>query len=346
MINRKTPVNRLIALFVVVVILILLPLIFENPYRLHLFIMVFISTCLGMSFSMLWSTGLITLGIAAFYAIGAYASALLVIKLGLSFWLALPLAVIITGIIALVLGLVFVRGAGFSFIILTMVFGVVVVEAVGQIQLFGGWAGFIGIPHPDPLPIPFRAPIEFITHPPNYYLMLFLLLLIVLIFNALYTSRIGRAWKAIKLNPHLARSLGINVYRYRLLAFVIASSTVGAVGSFYTSYYQSIQPTVFGGWMSILLQLYSVLGGLSFYILGPALGATIMTFVPELLRITSVIEPLITGALLIVLILFLPSGILGAVRNLWVERKFPRSDTPILAQIVGTISTGIRNLRR
>jgi branched-chain amino acid transport system permease protein len=225
----------------------------------------------------------------------------------------------------LAIGSVIIRNPGFTFVVLTLLLGVAIVQLLGQIAFFGGWGGILNIPRPDPI-----GPIEFTTNVACYYLMLFLLASIVLIFYALYTSRIGRAWRAIKLSPTLAQTLGINLYRYRLLAFVIASSAVGAVGSFYAHYYQVVIPDTFGGWASIYIQLYAVLGGLEFYIIGPAIGAAIMTFAPELLRVVGELEPIITGVLLLVIILFFPGGIVGTLR------KFPRFG---LAKIGARIET-------
>jgi branched-chain amino acid transport system permease protein len=113
----------------------------------------------------------------------------------------------------------------------------------------------------------------------------------------------------------LAGTLGINAYRYRLLAYVIGSTTAALAGCFYAHYFQNITPGAFSGWTSIYVQLYAVLGGLEFYILGPAIGAVIMTFVPEYLRVVREIEPIITGVLLLIIILFFPGGILGTIRK-------------------------------
>ena len=305
--------SKLIALSVLGIISLLLPLLVKNPYMIHLLTMACIAIVLGMTFSMIYSTGLITLGAAAFYAVGAYASTLLAMKLGLSFWLTLPLSITITGIIALGVGSILVRNPGVAFVVLTMVFAHVLVEVVGHVQLLGGWVGFVGIPAPSAL-----GPIRFDTKVASYYLALFLLVLIVLVFHALYTSRIGWVWKTIKLSPHLAETLGINLYRYRLLAFVIASSAAGAVGSFYTHYFQTITPEAFAGWSSIYIQLYAFLGGLEFYILGPAIGAIFMTLIPEFLRVAEEFEPIITGFLLLAIILFFPGGIIGTLT------QFPR----------------------
>lgn len=313
--NREMHVNRLIPLCIILLFLILLPLLIKSPYILHLCIMSYIATVLGMSFSMIYSVGLISLGAAAFYGIGAYASALLVMKLGLSFWAALPLATIITGIVALAIGLIVVRAGTFIFVLLTMLFGLVVVRVTGSMPFFGGWGGFINIPSVDPIPIPFHVPIEFVTRASYYYLGLFLLLLIGLIFYAIYSSRIGRAWKAIKQSARLAQSLGINIYSYRVLAFVIASCASGAIGSFYVHYYQVVHPYLFSGFVSIYIQIYAALGGLEFYILGPAIGAVIMTFGFELFRVASVFQPIIFGALLISIIIFFPGGIVGSLHR-------------------------------
>lgn len=292
------------------VVLITLPLFIESDYIKHLLIMSFIGAALGITFSLLYNSGLISLGAAAFYTIGAYISAMLAIKLGLSFWITLPLTVLISTILALGCGAMFVRNGGVAFVIITLLFAQVVVLAAGEIEFLGGWGGIIGIPVPTAL-----GPVQFTGKTPFYYLILAILLLIALTYYALYNSRIGRAWKAIKLSPNLAGTLGVNLYNYRLLAFVISSVTAAAVGSFYAHYSQTITPSSFGGWLSIYIQLYAVLGGLEFYLLGPTVGAIIMTFVPEYLRIAKEIEPIITGILLLIIILFLPGGILGTIKN-------------------------------
>ena len=299
-----------IAIAIILVVLVALPLCIENNYIKHLLIMACVGAILGMTFSMLYSAGLITLGAAAFYAVGAYSSTVLVMNAGLSFWAAIPLTIIIAAVLALGFGAVFVRNAGVAFVIITLIFVQVVVLAAAQVDFLGGWGGIIGIPRPDPI-----GSVNFATKTDYYYLILAMLLLTVVVFNALYSSRIGRAWRAIKLSPNLAGTLGINPYRYRLLAFVVGSTTAALAGCFYAHYSQSITPGAFGGWLSIYVQLYAVLGGLEFYILGPAVGALVMTFVPEYLRIVKEWEPIITGALLLVVILFFPGGILGTIKG-------------------------------
>ena len=118
---------------------------------------------------------------------------------------------------------------------------------------------------------------------------------------------------AIGLNPHLAESIGVNVFRYRLIAFIIASAVAGLEGSFYAHYIGSINPSAFNIFKTIHVHIYAILGGTGSAFWGPIIGTLIMTFVPESLRIAKEIEPILTGALLILLMIFLPGGILSLV---------------------------------
>ncbi len=314
--NGKNNAKNRVPLLIFVAFLFLLPLFLKNPYYQHLFIMTYVAAGLGMSFNMVYSTRLITLGAAAFYAIGAYSSTLLTIKLNLSFWLALPLATVIAGIVAFVVGVIIIRTGTLTFVIMTLLFCLIIYQLVGSISWLGGWGGFINIPRPNPISIPYIGEISFQSRVPFYYLGLCLILLVALIYQSLYSSRIGRAWKAIKQSERVAASMGINVFWYKTLCFVVASSASGALGSFYAHYYQIVIPDMFTGFISIYIQIYSALGGLEYYILGPAVGAAIMIFVPELLNIAQDIQPIIFGSMLVIIIVFFPGGIIGSLKKL------------------------------
>jgi branched-chain amino acid transport system permease protein len=314
--------RRTIPLLLIGSIPLLLPLAIKSPYQVHLLIMAGINILLALSFSLLFSAGLITIGAAGFWAIGAYSSAVLVMKGNLSFWISLPLAGVASGIVALITGLIILRSPGVAFIVQTMVINMVVEQVLGQVEFLGGWAGILGIPNPGPI-----GSIRFVNKVSYYYLILFLLFMITVAVYGLYSSRIGKAWRAIKLNPHLAETLGIDLFRYRLLAFVIASGIAGIAGSFYAHYFRSLEPGMFSVFKSIYIQIYSILGGLNFYILGPILGSLIMTLLPEFLRVSKEIEPILTGAVLIGLVIFLPGGILSLperLKSLWQKKFFPQ----------------------
>jgi len=303
--------GKIIGLVVLAIILILVPLVVDSPYYIHLLIMVGINAALAMTFILLLRTGLITLAIAAFWGIGAYSSTLLAMRLGLPFWLDLPAATIITGTIGLIIGYLLVRNSGFGFIIMSLVLGFVTFLVFGTFDFFGGYIGIVNIPRPESIPLPFLAPIEFTSKVPFYYLMLFLVLIVVLALSAFYSAWSGRAWRAIGLSPRLAESLGVSLFKYRLLAFVIAAAVPGLMGSFYAHYFGAIVPGTFEPFKTIYCHVYAILGGIGNPIAGPVLGALIMTIVPEILRVTADVEPMITGALVILLVMFLPNGLLG-----------------------------------
>ncbi|MBW1996648.1 MAG: branched-chain amino acid ABC transporter permease [Deltaproteobacteria bacterium] len=305
--------GKILEVIILIIASALLPLVVRNPYYVHLLIMVGINAVLSMTFVLMLRTGLISLAIAAFWGIGAYSSALLTLRFGLPVWLAMPSAVLITGVVGALIGALLVKQGGFGFIIQTLALGFIVLLVFGTFKVFGGYVGLVGIPYPEPIPIPFGGSLTFspTSKISYFYLMLCLVLLIVLVLAAFYSGWAGRAWRAIGLSPRLAESLGINLFRYRLLAFLIASSMAGLMGSFYAHYYGALVPGTFGPFKTIYVHVYAILGGIEFPILGPMVGALIMTFVPELLRITEGAEPIFTGILVILLILFLPSGLLG-----------------------------------
>lgn len=305
--HLKKPVG-LAVLFVFVVSL---PVIVGSPYFVHLMIMVGMNSVLAMTFIMLLRAGLLNLSVAAFWGIGAYSTAILVTRLGFSAWLALPASTAITGILAFLVGIILIRSGGFGFVMLSALVGMVTVLVFGTFDIFGGYVGIANIPPPEPVALPFFGTVAFASKVPFYYLMLLLFMLVVVVFSAFYAAWSGRAWRAIDLSPPLAMTLGIDIFRYRLLAFVVASAAAGLMGCFYVAYFGAVLPSTFDMFKTFNIQIYAILGGLGSAFLGPVVGTFIMTAVPEFLRIAKDVEPIYTGLLLIVLVLFFPDGIMS-----------------------------------
>jgi len=289
-----------------------IPMLIKNPYHLHLLIVIGIYGILTMGFLMQLRVGLISMGVAVFWGIGAYTSALLTTRLGFSFWLACPLAGVVTALIAFSIGIIIVRSGGISFLIMTLALNFILVQVLGTtyVGLFGGWGGITGIPRPVLL-IPFFGSLEFLSKTSYYYLILLLLFLTVIVFYTIYHSRIGRAFDTIGETPTLSASIGIDVFRYRLMAFVVATFFSGLAGSFYAHYQCFLVPEAFDFWKSIYLQIYSILGGVSYPILGSIVGSAIAVIAPEFLRIAGMMEPIFYGILILVVAIFLPGGIVG-----------------------------------
>ena len=307
---RKYKTKIIIAVIVLIAV-VLFPIFQHSPYYLDLVITVMMNAMLAITFIILLRAGLLSLGIAAFWGMGSYISAILSLKLHLSFWLCLPLSAILTGLVALLIAMAILKNTGFSFVMLSAVIGMLFPVVIGNIPFLGGYTGLANIPQPGPINIPLLPSITFSAKETWYFLMLIIVIVIILIVMAFDAAWTGRAWTAIGMNRRLAGTLGINAFRYKIAAFVLASAIVGLVGSYYAHYMTFIHPNTFGIWTVVYIQIYAILGGIGHVIAGPIIGATIMTFFPELIRNTQNLATIIVGVLLIVLIIFLPEGLLS-----------------------------------
>jgi len=316
-------------------VLVALPFIVRNDYYLHLIICIFMYSMLGLGFSIMWKNRLITCGQAGFWAVGAYTSTLLVMNAGVPFWLALPAAGIASALVALLTLSIALKAGPLQFFAITLVISFIIMQVLGVVEFFGGWHGIFNIPRPT------IGSFVFLSKTSYYYLALFLLSANVLIFYALYRSRIGRAWTAIGLSASLAEMQGIDVYRYRLAATVIGCFFAGICGSFYAHYQTVLIPNTFSFECSIFAQMYALIGGLSYYIAGPIAGAAVMVLLPELLRPVAEFQPIIYGVLLILIVVFLPGGILSIPQRFPVVRGFAQ----IGAKLKG-LPISIKNLRK
>jgi branched-chain amino acid transport system permease protein len=304
--------KRVLGFILLFVFLAVLPVWVHSPYYIDLFIVLMINAALAMTFVMLLRTGLISLAVAAFWGIGAYASAVLSLKAGLPFWACLPLATIITALAALLIGYVIIRNAGFTFIIMTTVIAMLFVTVVGNIEWLGAYNGISNIPPPETINLGTLGSIVFDSKVDFFYLGLIIFGAIVLVINAFYASWAGRAWNAIGLNPRLAQSMGVNVFRYRLMSFVVGCAVAGLVGSFYAHYQTFIIPTAFNLFpKTIYIQVFAVLGGVGYATLGPIVGAGLLSLFNELFSGFEEYSIIIVGALVLVMVVFLPGGLLS-----------------------------------
>jgi branched-chain amino acid transport system permease protein len=311
-VNLLVARKRLVGFIILVIFFALIPLWVKSPYYIDLLIVIMINAGLAMTFVMLLRTGLISLAVAAFWGIGAYASAMLSVHGHLSFWACLPLATIITAIAAVIIGWVIIRNAGFTFVIMTTVIGMLFVVAVGNIGSMGGYNGVSNIPAPDTINFGALGKVVFDTKVDFFYLGLILFVIIMLVINAFYASWAGRAWNAIGLNPRLAQSMGVNVFRYRLVSFVVGCAIAGLLGSFYAHYQTFIIPTAFNLFpKTIYIQVFAVLGGVGYATLGPIVGAAALSLFNEAFSGYPTWAIIIVGALVLVVVVFLPKGLLS-----------------------------------
>ncbi len=297
------------------------PLVFTSPYYQNVAIISICSAILGISFLLGMRCGLINMTIPTFWGVGAYLSAAITKFTGLNNWQALPICMVISFVLALGLGYVLISSGsgGFAFVMLTQVVCMMFTVLIGNLKFLGGNTGFTVEPMADLFGITFSN-----NKAASYYVMLIMLGIVMLVTMCFYASWSGRAWAAIGKNARLADSIGINRFRYKLMAYVVASMLVAFCGCFYVHYKQYVYPANYSMWKNIYVQIYAIMGGTDFAIAGPVTGGAIMNILPEAMRFTETISPLITGIILILLIQYLPKGVLSLAKlpgELYHKRK-------------------------
>jgi branched-chain amino acid transport system permease protein len=319
--NRSKIKIVLIPLFILIGLL--LPIWMEDQYLLHILINIFIWSILTLGVRIILVAGHLNAAQASFMGMGAYMSALMAMKLGWSFWLCMPLAGLFTAALALCIGFPTLRIKGAYFVMVTFA----VTEVFRHIwmmwkTLFGGPQGLLGIPRPDPIHIA-GLTIAFTTKVPFYYLALILLLITLLVTRRVDMSRFGMTLRAIPQADQLAESVGVNVMKYKVIAFVIGSFFAGIAGSFWAHYFTYASPWDFTWMNSLYMLMYAVIGGTG-SVLGPIVGCFILLSLDEILRPLKEYVPIILGAILIVVLLFLPGGLITVperIRSLFQRRR-------------------------
>lgn len=297
--------KKLIPIILILLTIALYPLFTRNEYFIHIGIMIGLAIIYGMGFNLLFGyCGQISFGHAAWYAIGAYTAALLTVRLGLSFWIALPLAIGFSGIIGFLLGLPILRLRHHYLGMATLGFGIVVEAVIVQWrELTFGPVGVVGIPVPSFFSIPLRGTAY-------YYMVAFFTLCAFLVTRNLVHSRFGRALMAIRDNEEAAPSLGINPLLYKSVALGISGLYAGLAGVLYAYLQSYIGPECFGLGLSVDVVLITVIGGLG-TLIGPVIGGFIVSLLPEFLYGFVEYHLAIYAFLMLMFLLFLPQGIAG-----------------------------------
>lgn len=250
--------------------------------------------------------GLLNLGYAAFYAIGAYTYAILNTKMGLGFWTVLPISCTLTALAGLLLAIPSLRLRGDYLAIATLGFGEMTRIVLNNWDsLTNGPNGISGISPPTLFSFSFGDITSF------YYLVLFMVFLTILIIKRIQNSRIGRAWFAIREDEIAASAIGIDVFRYKLYAFVFGTFWAGIAGTLFAGKMQFVSPESFTFMESILILSMIILGGIG-NIYGVIVGAFLLILIPELLRETQLYRMLLLGIGLVLLMIFKPKGLFGS----------------------------------
>jgi len=250
--------------------------------------------------------GQINLGMAGFYAIGSYTSALLTSRLGMNFWLAFILSIFFAGVAGLIIGYpaLKVRGGVYLVLITTSFASIIQTILTQWVSLTNGPMGVIGI----------EAPTVFgfeVISLNQWILFVAFLLFVAMVFAIrIEKSRIGRSLKAVRESDTSAQSLGVNISFYKILAFILSATFGGAGGSLYAHYMTTVSPDIYNMNLSVLALTMIVVGGVG-SIPGSILGALIIAILPELFRFLGPWQMVVYSLLIVLFTIFLRRGILG-----------------------------------
>jgi len=318
--------GRRVAAVAAVLALLAVPLVVTDQYFLHLFIVSAIFVVVAISLDLIVGyVGQLSLAHAAFFALGAYTSALVFLRLKWSMWIGLPVAALVTASVAFALGWVILRVRGHRFIIITVAFAEIMrLVAANWVDVTRGFMGLPGLAVPA-LHVPGLGSIDLATKTNFYYLALAAAILAFAACRALVRSRTGRMFVLIRDNEVLAESLGISAFRYCMIAFVFGAALAGAAGSLYAHYVGFVSPDLFNFSYVTIVLIMVILGGKG-TLVGPALGAVLFTFLPELLREAAHWRMIIFATVLIVAALFMPRGIIFPLIEHLVPRRWSSKD--------------------
>lgn len=259
--------------------------------------------------------GRINIGQGAFALIGAYVSAILVVKGGVSFWISLPAAGLFAAIVAILIGWPILRLRGVYFAMITLVLTQVVTLAALALPITNGAKGISSIPLPSGVSI-FGIPIipDFAamenTKLAFYYTACILMIVTYAALYRLVNSRLGHLCRSMQQNEELASSIGVNIAHIRIVIFAISSFFGGIGGAMFGSIAQSVYPSSFQVADSVNFMLNCFLGGLG-YVFGPMLGTLVIYFGWDLLFELGKYQMLVYSLILICVIRFLPNGLLS-----------------------------------
>jgi len=300
-----------------------LPLVTRDSYYLDVATTIVMSLLMTMSLRLQISTGQLNMAHISFMGIGAYTSALLAMRAGLSFWLTLWVGALVAAAIAVPIGAIALRLTGPYYFLITFAFSEVARLIFNNffVGLLGGPSGLVEIPPPGPLlGVAFTGKLQL------YCLMLALFLLGAAILVRLDYSRFGLVAGAIRQGELLSATLGVDVLRYKLTAFVLGSAMAGIAGGFFAHSHRVLHSSDFGLEPMVQLVIFTVIGGVG-SIWGPVIGTMLMTVASELMRELRHYETLVFGLVLILIMLFLPDGLVSVPGRLvrWARTRARRA---------------------
>lgn len=305
----KSAMHNRFWLGLLIVFSLIAPRLISVPYFLHLMILALIWVVIAQGQNLIQGfTGYVSIASAGFMGVGAYASTLLCLRLGVSVWAAMACAPVITALIAVFVGYPSLRVKGHYFAIVTLAYNLVIFIVLNNFSsLTGGEGGLTNVPRPESFSLA-GIKLSFEGRESYYYLVLFAAIFATMTCALILRSRIGQVLLAIRQNETLAQAVGIETWHYKLFAFVLSAAFAGLAGALYAHFIGFLNPEPFGVDQSLNAILAVILGG-SGTLSGPVIGAFLVVALPEYLRVADTLRLVVYGALLIVTTIYMPRGV-------------------------------------
>jgi len=290
-----------------------------DVYQVNIMVLALIFVVLGLGLNItVGLAGLLDLGYVAFFAVGAYSYALINQYYGLGFWACLPVGGIIGAFLGVVLGFPILRLRGDYLAIVTLGFGSIAKIVIENWEEFtNGAKGVANIPRPGLFGMEMNIGAATIY---TYYLMLLMVLFTIFVTNRLKDSRIGRAWMALREDEIACVAMGVDMARTKLSAYAFGAFWAGAVGVIFAARNTYINPNSFTFMESAIVLSIVVLGGMG-SIVGVIIAALVLILMPEYLRAFADYRMLVFGAVMVLMMIFRPQGLIANVRKTYAHRK-------------------------
>jgi branched-chain amino acid transport system permease protein len=300
--------NRLISLAFILVFVGLPALVGDNAYLMLILSLsgIFVIASIGLDLLFGYS-GQISIGQAAFYAVGAYTSAILTTKLGASVWLGMLAGGVLATVFAALVALPICKLVHMFLALVTIGIGELTYQAIINLpDLTGSFTGVRAIPMP-------RIGAYVFNVSSYYYIVLAFVVLSLIVKQRIVDSRIGRAFIAIRENTDAANAMGINVTYYKVVAFACSAAFTGIAGALYAHYIGFISPETFTLDQSVLFLTAVLCGGMGTFV-GPIIGAVVITVINEAIQALGAYQMLVYGIFIVVAVIYVPEGLVGVVK--------------------------------